>query len=252
MSNDNSSASFEEFAHIGAVIASKMVVDDKAKVGFLYREKPMDEADSGWRIFSGQEDQAYADNPDNFGLHDIRTVLAVDPSIGELLLSPTGSAFEWEDGEWYSADDFEFEDDFLTDQLITAHWSFTLSNLFARRLEDNGDLVLTMRGRTIMIAVWNMEDQTEDEIYAYHKGLAKNRKPDDAPVIETFDMSNDHLKRVGYRIQESDGVDVYQGIYAFVIKGTQVIQLAFYYDDEADREWALETWKSIQSIDPEQ
>ncbi|HHG83294.1 MAG TPA: DUF2185 domain-containing protein [Bacteroidetes bacterium] len=251
MSQESSAPSFTEFANLGFVIASKMVAEDRQKVGFLYREKPMDSNDSGWRIFSGTEDQDYIDNADNSALYPIQTILEVDPSVAELLNSPTGSAFEWEDGEWFSADEFEFEDDFLTDQLITAHWSITINNLFARRVEENGDLVLTMRGRTVMIAVWNMEDQTEDEIYAYHKGLAKDRNPTDPPVIETFDMSNDELKRVGYRIQESDGVEVYQGIYAFVIKGTQVLQLAFYYDDKEDRDWALETWKSIQAVDPD-
>ncbi|RYY52099.1 MAG: DUF2185 domain-containing protein, partial [Chitinophagaceae bacterium] len=46
-----------------------MVVDEKIRPGFLYREKRAQPEDSGWRIFTGLESEEYNDNPDNIGIY---------------------------------------------------------------------------------------------------------------------------------------------------------------------------------------
>jgi hypothetical protein len=78
----------------GSCIASDMIVVDGAGVGFMYREEPDSELDSGWRFFAGAETQAYADEPSNFALYDINTVANYDPDVVPLLDAPVGSAFE--------------------------------------------------------------------------------------------------------------------------------------------------------------
>jgi hypothetical protein len=82
----------------GACFASDMILVEGLRVGYMYREVPDREIDSGWRFFAGPESQDYADNPDNFCMYDVNTVANYDPEIIPLLGAPEGSAFERSDG----------------------------------------------------------------------------------------------------------------------------------------------------------
>jgi hypothetical protein len=62
--------------NFGYVLAPKVLVNNKLKIRFMYREKPDNDNDSGWRFFSGDEDQEYVDNPNNIAIYDVETVLA--------------------------------------------------------------------------------------------------------------------------------------------------------------------------------
>lgn len=79
----------------GYVMASKMLVEKKLPVRFMYREKGKGE-DSGWRFFSGLEEQEYVDDPENIGIYDVKTILEFDNSITPYLDSAAGIAFERE------------------------------------------------------------------------------------------------------------------------------------------------------------
>ncbi len=81
---------------MGYCLAPKRLVEEKLKVRFMYREEPDNGDDSGWRFFSGDEDDEYVNDPDNIGLYDVSTILAIDRDIGAHLASPAGSAFERE------------------------------------------------------------------------------------------------------------------------------------------------------------
>ena len=81
----------------GYVLASKMLVDGKRKVRYMYHEKPSNIQDSGWRFFCGDEDDDYVNNPDNIAIYDINTILGIDKSILPYLNSALGTAFERED-----------------------------------------------------------------------------------------------------------------------------------------------------------
>lgn len=83
--------------NFGYAMATKMLVDSKRKVRFMYREEPSNNQDSGWRLFCGDENQDYADNPDNIAIYDIDTILAIDKSIKPYLASAVGTALERED-----------------------------------------------------------------------------------------------------------------------------------------------------------
>ncbi len=53
---------------IGGCFATDKITVDGMKVGRMYREEPNKEDkkwDSGWRFFSGTEDQEYVDNANN-------------------------------------------------------------------------------------------------------------------------------------------------------------------------------------------
>ena len=70
---------------VGYIIASHRVTVEGRPIGYLYRERPDNENDSGWRVFSGEESQDYADDPANFSMYNASTVVEVDPSITEVL-----------------------------------------------------------------------------------------------------------------------------------------------------------------------
>ncbi len=238
---------FADFPAIGGVMASKMVADQNKKVLFMYREKPMRNEDSGWRIFSGYEDQEYADNPDNTGIYNPTTILKIDPSIEKLLLNPVGSAFERESehSDWYEVNDYEFHDDYLIKQKLTDKWAIEISNLFLRRKEQNGDLVYVVKGKTVRLAIWNQEGRTREQLYNDHLHLQDTRSQQIAPTLETFDVSDDQVARLGYMIEESDDAKRYKVIYGSSMVDGSVVQAAFYFDKDSDREWALTTWKAI-------
>lgn len=98
---------------LGACLASDMITVRGKPVGFMYREEPDNEMDSGWRFMSGLEDQDYMDNADNHGVYDVNTIANYDPTIVELLDAPVGAVFERTPGaaKFRPVDDWEPADD---------------------------------------------------------------------------------------------------------------------------------------------
>lgn len=239
---------FADFPPIGGVMASKMVTEQKKKVRFMYREKPTRDEDSGWRIFSGFENQDYANNPDNAGIYNPTTILKIDPSIANLLLNPVGSVFERknENSNWSEVDDFEFEDDYLIEQKLTDNWSMEISNLFTRRKDEDGDLVFAMKGKTVRLAIWNSKNKSRQKLYDEHKHQQETRNQTESATLETFELSDSNTSRIGYMIEESDNQKNYKVIYGSSMVDEEVIQAALYFDKDTDKEWALETWRTIK------
>ncbi len=83
---------------IGYVIISDQVIKEGCKIGYLYREKPEDEGDSGWRIFSGKESQEYADDPTNFAMYNVSTLLDIDPELRSILADDYPVMYERDTG----------------------------------------------------------------------------------------------------------------------------------------------------------
>lgn len=82
----------------GSCIASDMITCEGRQVGFMYREVPDDDLDSGWRFMAGEESDEYMDDPDHHAIYDANTIANYDPDIIPFLNAPAGSAFEREDG----------------------------------------------------------------------------------------------------------------------------------------------------------
>ena len=78
----------------GACIASDLITVEGQKIGYMYREKPDFQHDSGWRFFSGKESDEYMDKANNFAIYDINTIANYDCEIVPYLNSSVGSAFE--------------------------------------------------------------------------------------------------------------------------------------------------------------
>ncbi|MCP1771699.1 hypothetical protein J2T38_000499 [Neisseria perflava] len=92
-------------------IATKTVSEQGDPVGFLYREAPVFEHDSGWRFFSGDETDEYTDNPDNFTVCSMSDITKNNPDIVALLTKPEGSAWELnEEGGFQAVADWQPQD----------------------------------------------------------------------------------------------------------------------------------------------
>ena len=84
---------------LGSCIASDQITVEGLPVGYMYREAPDNEADSGWRFLSGSESEEYLGDAGHFELYDVNTIANYDETIVEWLESPPGSAFgRGEDG----------------------------------------------------------------------------------------------------------------------------------------------------------
>ncbi len=241
--------SFDQNPNIGFVIATKRVAEDEQKACFMYREEPMDAQDSGWRIFAGDESQAYVDNPENSGIYTPAAILMVDDSIADLLNEPYGSAFEREDGtgEWQVAEGFGHV---MTDELavreLEGGWRIVISGLFEQHEEDEGDTVFVAEGRTVRLAIWDFSDKGHEQVIEIHRAFIGDRDQSQAPTLESFDFEEDGIIRLGFVVEESDDEHSYKVLYGYTIIGNEVAQGAYYYDLEDDREWALATWKSVR------
>ena len=77
-------------------IVSKQVSQQHEAIGFLYREAAAFEHDSGWRFFSGAEDDAYANDSANYETLPLSQILTAHPEIAPLMQQSAG-AWEWND-----------------------------------------------------------------------------------------------------------------------------------------------------------
>lgn len=92
-------------------IATNTVAKQNRPVGFLYREAPVFENDSGWRFFSGDETDEYTDDPDNFSIVSLADIAKTTPETAVLLSQPEGSAWELaEDGTFQTVADWQPQD----------------------------------------------------------------------------------------------------------------------------------------------
>ncbi len=83
---------------IGYCLVSDKITVDGLKVGFMYREKPEEKDDSGWRFLSGTETEEYMDDENNTMIFDVNVVANYDLSIIPYLKSKVGTELERVEG----------------------------------------------------------------------------------------------------------------------------------------------------------
>lgn len=88
----------EQIKHLadgyGGCIASDKITVEGLPVRFMYKEKPDNAQDSGWRFLSGTESDEYMADAKNHAFYDVNTIANYDPSIIPFLKSPAGSVYE--------------------------------------------------------------------------------------------------------------------------------------------------------------
>jgi hypothetical protein len=78
----------------GGCFATDKITVDGRQVGYMYREAPDNDVDSGWRFMSGYESNEYMDNADNHAVYDVNTIANYDPDIIPLLDAPVNTAYQ--------------------------------------------------------------------------------------------------------------------------------------------------------------
>lgn len=79
--------------YIKRCFVTKRILDDGQLVGYLYREEPDEENDSGWRITANDESDEYMLDSKNLAYVSLGAVLGKDDSFRNLLEAPIGTAF---------------------------------------------------------------------------------------------------------------------------------------------------------------
>lgn len=92
-------------SNLGSCYASDRITVDGSPVGYMYREEPDNDIDSGWRFFAGDESQEYSDTPDNFAIYEVNTICNYDSTVVPYLNATYGSAF----GRIEGTEKFEIE-----------------------------------------------------------------------------------------------------------------------------------------------
>ncbi len=83
--------------YIKRCFVTQRILRDGARVGYLYREDPDREDDSGWRLTANDESDEYMENVGNIAYVSLGAVLGKDDSIASLLQQPVGSAFVFDE-----------------------------------------------------------------------------------------------------------------------------------------------------------
>ena len=92
-------------------IVSREISAGDAAAGFVYREEPAFEQDSGWRFFSGAESDEFCEDAANFDTLPLSQALELCPEAAALMKESAG-AWEWDDdnGRFQAAADWQPQD----------------------------------------------------------------------------------------------------------------------------------------------
>jgi hypothetical protein len=79
--------------YIKRCFVTNTVLYEKKQVGYMYREEPDEEKDSGWRFTANDESDDYMNDSKNFAYVSLGAVLNEDDTFVDFLDLPIGSAF---------------------------------------------------------------------------------------------------------------------------------------------------------------
>lgn len=79
--------------YIKRCYVTQRILRDGARVGYLYREAPDRDDDSGWRFTANDESDAYMDTASNHAYVSVGLVLSKDDAFIDLLDAPAGASF---------------------------------------------------------------------------------------------------------------------------------------------------------------
>lgn len=89
-------------------LVSKLVIGEKPlPVRFMYRTVQADLRDTGWRMYSGYEDDDFLADKQNMTPYPVETLLKMDESLEEMLDSRPGAVWERVPGNpWMAIEDY--------------------------------------------------------------------------------------------------------------------------------------------------
>ncbi len=131
---------------------------------------------------------------------------------------------------------------------LTDEWSIDLDESFAARVVD-GDMQLVSAGppvRTVWLAIWSPPPEMPLQEVAHTVRAEQRSDP-----VERFDESSgDEVRLASWHCENVDG-RVQWGLYGYTIRQGTYVQSAFIGDDAAERQWALDAWRSLRFMPSE-
>lgn len=91
-------------------LATSLVIGpNRQPIRFAFRENPENRDDSGWRFYSGYEDEEFESDSSNYKICPLDGILDMQPDLKAVIDSPAGTAWEMSPGdiEWKKVDDYE-------------------------------------------------------------------------------------------------------------------------------------------------
>ena len=67
---------------------------NKKEINWAYKDEPLNNMDSGWQLFYGDEDDNYNSNPSNIIIVSLEYILSFEPRLEDVFASEN-TAFEW-------------------------------------------------------------------------------------------------------------------------------------------------------------
>lgn len=68
---------------------------ENQKINWVLQDRPLNDEDSGWQLYFGDEDEAYLDNYDNSTLVTLENVLLFEPKLDKVFAGQH-NAYEWD------------------------------------------------------------------------------------------------------------------------------------------------------------
>jgi hypothetical protein len=128
---------------------------------------------------------------------------------------------------------------------MTRSWFVTLPGDFNRRVED-GALCFWRPGLTVWVVVWN--NDRDESPQKRLDGL----RDDTSPAAYDHEVEQDGgVLRFAYRLREETGDDRAPAFYCFAIGRDGHVQMAVYFDHEADVDKGRAIWRSLDECPPE-
>ncbi len=75
-------------------LVSKNITHNLRPIKWMYREEPIEEFDSGWRVFCDEDTEEYINQSGNIVPMDYNTLANLNPRVVEIYNAPVGSDFE--------------------------------------------------------------------------------------------------------------------------------------------------------------
>lgn len=126
---------------------------------------------------------------------------------------------------------------------MTSDWAVTLPQRFNRRIED-GSLVFWRPGITAWTVVWN-NDNGESQ-----QGRLEWLRADTSPdAFDVQSLTHGEVIRYTYRLTERRAEELVHALYGFAIGVYSHVQMAIYFDNEADLETARAICRSLDETD---
>jgi hypothetical protein len=138
----------------------------------------------------------------------------------------------------------------VTRRALSEQWSIDLDDSFSGQVVD-GDLRLVSPGpptRTIWLAIWYPPPEHGPETLLTWVLAEVNPTP--LERFEEVGLDAGELRYASWYPEEVDGRQQW-ALYGYVMRRGSYVQAALFSEVQADRDWALATWRSLRHAAPE-